>query len=282
MTSHGTRRESLYALALRFYPAHFRQAYEAAMRQAFRDALADTTLSRRTLVATVLRDLATSLPKEHFAMLRDTFARPILVYNAMVLTALATGLALALYAIPQSVLRQGANDPQIALAGDLAARLEQGVAPATAVPSASVDIARSLSPFVIVYDDQGHPLASQAQLNGQTPIPPAGVFSNVRQRGEERLSWQPVLGSGHSVRIAAVIERVQGINGAQSGFVLAGRNMREVESRISQVSQMAGLTWIGMLGVILLGTITFGWYTRPGPVSASVSERNHSSVQTGS
>ncbi len=263
--AHARHLESLYAFALRFYPAHFRQVYEAAMRQAFRDALSDAALSHRTLIATVLSDLATSLPKEHLAMLRDTFARPILVFNAVVLTALATGLSLALYAIPQSVLRQGANDPQIALAGDLAAKLEQGVTPAAAVPSASVDIARSLSPFVIVYDDQGHPLASQGQLNGQTPIPPAGVFSNVRQRGEERLSWQPVLGSGHGVRIAAVVERVEGINGAQSGFVLAGRNMREVESRISQVSQMAGLTWIGMLGVILLGTLTFGWYTRPRP-----------------
>jgi hypothetical protein len=28
---------------------------------------------------------------------------------------------------------------------------------------------------------------------------------------------------------------------------------------------MAALTWIGMLGVILLGTILFGWYTRPRP-----------------
>jgi hypothetical protein len=264
-TPEATRLESLYAFALRFYPAHFRQAYGEAMRQAFRDARADTALCHRTLLVTVLSDLAISLTKEHLAMLRDTFARPILVFNAVVLTALATGLALALYAIPQSVLRQGANDPQIALASDLAARLEQGVAPATAVPSASVDIARSLSTFVIVYDDQGHPIASQAELNGQTPIPPAGVFSNVRQRGEERLSWQPVLGAGHSVRIAAVIERVEGINGGQSGFVLAGRNMREVESRISQVSQMAALTWIGMLGVILLGTILFGWYTRPRP-----------------
>jgi hypothetical protein len=262
-TPEATRLDSLYAFALRFYPAHFRQAYGQAMRQAFRDALADTAHCRRTLLVTVLRDLAISLTKEHLAMLRETYARPALLFNAVILSALATGLALALYAIPQSVLRQGANDPQIALAGDLAAKLEQGVTPAAAVPSASVDIARSLSPFVIVYDDQGHPLASQAELNGQTPILPAGVFSNVRQRGEERLSWQPVLGSEHSVRIAAVIERVQGVNGGQSGFVLAGRNMREVESRISQVSQMAGLTWIGMLSVILLGSITFGWYTRP-------------------
>jgi len=255
-----TRLESLYALALRAYPTRFRQAYGASMRQAFRDAFSDTSLSRRTLIRLVFRDLVTSLIKEHLAMLLDTFARPALLFNAVILSALASGLALALYSIPQQVLRQGANDPQIALAGDLAAKLEQGVAPTAAVPAAFVDMARSLTPFVIVYDDRGHPLASQAQLDGQIPVPPQGAFDYVRQHGEERVSWQPILGSVRGVRIAAVIERV---NGPQPGFVLAGRNMREVESREQQVSKMAGLTWIGMIGVILLGTAAFGWYTRP-------------------
>ena len=126
-----------------------------------------------------------------------------------------------------------------------------------------MDIARSLSPFVIVYDDQGRPLASQAELDGQTPAPPRGVFENVRQNGEARISWQPVLGRERGVRIAAVIQRVKSVNGQGGGFVLAGRNMREVEARIGDVSLMARLTWIGMLAVILLGTLAFGWYSRP-------------------
>jgi hypothetical protein len=230
------------------------------MRQAFRDGLSDSSLSRRALISLVLRDLVFSLAKEHLAMLRDTYARPTLIFNAFVLAALSTGLALALYAIPQHVLRAGANDPQIAIAGDLVAKLAQGFPPADAIPAGRVDIARSLSPFVIVYDDQGKPLASQAELNGTIPALPPGVFYNVRQHGEERLSWQPVLGREHGVRIAAVVLRVGGPN---PGFVLAGRNMREVESRIGDVQEMAGLTWIGMLVVILVGTAVFGWYTRP-------------------
>jgi hypothetical protein len=233
------------------------------MRQAFRDALRDSTLPRRTLILLVIRDLITSLAKEHLAMLRDTFARPAIIFNALILAALSTGLALALYAIPLHILRAGANDPQIALADDLVAHLEQGVAPADAVSPASIDMARSLSPFVIVYDDQGRPLSSQAKLDGTIPVPPAGVFDFVRRNGEEELSWQPILGREHGVRIAAVVQRVKGANGNPAGFVLAGRNMREVEARIGQVSQMAGLTWIGMLGVILLGTAVLAWYTRP-------------------
>jgi hypothetical protein len=230
------------------------------MRQTFHDAIEDRTRSRPALIALVLRDLATSLAKEHLAMLRETFSRPALLFNALVLTGLATGLAFALYSIPQQVLRLGANDPQIAMAGDLVARLEQGIAPADAVPAGSVDLSRSLTPFLIAFDDQGQPLASQAQLNGKIPTPPSGVFANVRQHGEARISWQPVLGSEHGVRIAAVIQRV---NGPQPGFVLAGRNMREVESREALVGQLAGLTWIGMMAVIMVGTAVFGWYTRP-------------------
>jgi hypothetical protein len=273
------RMENLYARALRLYPARFAEAYAPAMQQSFRDALQDRTLARGELIPLVFRDLVTSLLEEYFAMLYETFGRPALVYNALVLIGLSTGLALALYTIPQQVLRQGANDPQIAIAGDLAARLESGVAPAAAVPAAArVDMARSLSPFVIVYDEQGHPVASQAALNGQTPAPPQGIFDYVRQHGEERVSWQPVLGTtsnndektvlnggvtrqhGRGVRIAAVIQRVGGAGG---GFVLAGRNMREVEAREAQVGQLALLTWIGMMGVILVGMAMYGWWTRP-------------------
>jgi hypothetical protein len=261
----GSRIEGLYAVALRLYPPAFREQYAATMRQAFRDALADRSLSRRTLIPLVLRDLATSLPKEHLAMLRDTFSRPAVLFNALVLAGISTILALALYAIPQQVLRQGANDPQLQLAGDLVARLEQGVAPAEAVPAGQIDMARSLAPFVIVYDDRGQPLASQAQLNGKTPAPPTGVFNFARLHGEERVSWQPVLGSVPGVRIAAVVQRVKHPDGSAAGFVLAGRSLVQVEEREAQVSHMAGVAWIAMLGLIVVGTAGFGWFTRRQP-----------------
>jgi hypothetical protein len=260
------RLEGLYAMALRLYPARFRANYAPSMRQSFRDGLHDRSLARHTLISLVLRDLVSSIFKEHFAMLYETFGRPAIVYNALVLTALATGLALALNTIPQQVLRQGLNDPQIQMATDLAARLDQvgvldGLRQGALINSGGVvDMDRSLAPFLIVYNDQGQPLGSNAQLNGQTPAPPAGVFDHVRQHGEERVSWQPVPGREHGVRIAAVIERV---NGPQPGFVLAGRNMREVEAREAQVGQLALLTWMGMMGVIVVGTAAYGWWTRP-------------------
>jgi hypothetical protein len=257
--------EYFYCLALRLYPARFRAAYATAMGQAFRDALRDSSLVRRDFIPLVLRDLITSLIKEYFAMMRDSLLRPALVFNALVLAGIATVLALALYGIPQNVLRSGLNDPQVQIAGDLASQLEQGETTTDAVPHGSIDMARSLSPFVIVYDDQGRPIVSQAQLNGTTPIPPHGVFDSVRQNGESRITWQPLRTSDRTVRIAAVVRRV---NGSNPGFVLAGRNMREVEARIGHVQTMAGLTWLGMLGLILTGAIAFGWYTQNKPVEA--------------
>ena len=255
------RLESLYAALLCLYPPRFREQYGAAMRQAFRDALADRSIARADLFRLTCADLFTSVCRENLAMLLDTLTRPLLVFNALVLASISTVLALALYAIPQQVLRQGADDPQLQLAGDLAERLERGAAPAEAVPAGQVDMARSLSPFVIVYDDQGRPLASQAQLNDATPAPPAGVFEYVRHHREERLSWQPVLGNMHPVRIAAVVLRVEHLASGGAGFVLAGRSLLQVEQRETQVRNMAGLAWIAMLGLILVVTIGFGWWT---------------------
>ncbi|MGA9069754.1 MAG: hypothetical protein WB424_05850, partial [Terracidiphilus sp.] len=159
MTIRDQNLEELYAMALRLYPEGFRKQYARAMKQAFRDALCDRSLPRKTFLKMVLLDLLTSLAKEHIFMIRETFLRPALIFNVVVLSGISTVLALALYTIPQQVLRQGANDPQIQLAGDLAFRLEAGTAAPDSVPAASVDIAHSLAPFVIAFDDEGKPLA---------------------------------------------------------------------------------------------------------------------------
>jgi hypothetical protein len=76
-----------------------------------------------------------------------------------------------------------------------------------------------------------------------------------------------MLGSVRGVRVAAVVERV---DGAQPGFVLAGRNMREVEVREHLVGQLATLAWLAMLGLIFVATAAFGWFTRPRSLQSAV------------
>jgi len=151
-----------------------------------------------------------------------------------------SALCLLIYVAVQQNFRQNANDPQIQMAEDAAARLEAGGQAQAVVGSAKVDIARSLAPFLIVYDDAGQVVASSAQLDGQTPDLPPGVLDAARRAGEDRISWQPQQG----VRSATVIERV---GGSKPGFVLAGRSLREVEERESQLTSEVFWAWLAAI-----------------------------------
>lgn len=139
----------------------------------------------------------------------------------------------------QQNYRQSANDPQIQMAEDAAAALGAGQ---KVNPSGSVGIAHSLAPFLIVYNAQGQVVSSSAKLHGQTPQLPIGIFDNVKNNGEERFTWQPE----DDVRIAAVVTSYNG------GFVLAGRNIREVENREHKLMLQVGGVWVGAVGIVSL------------------------------
>jgi hypothetical protein len=87
-----------------------------------------------------------------------------------------------------------------------------------------------------VFDDSGKALASSGTLHNQLPILPSGVFDYVRRSGEDRITWQPEPG----VRSAVVVTPY---SGASSGFVMAGRSMRESEARTSQLELLLGAGW---------------------------------------
>ena len=174
------------------------------------------------------------------------------------MAAIVTGLSGLLYAAVQQDLRQSANDPQIQMAEDTAAKLADGQQVQNVVPAEKVDIANSLAPYIIVFDATGKPIASSVQLNGQTPTIPSGVFDYVRQNGEDRITWQPQSG----VRSAIVVTQFKGPN---PGFVLAGRSLREVEIREDDIMHLILLGWIAILLVTLLATaILFRLLRTPG------------------
>jgi len=174
------------------------------------------------------------------------------------MAAIVTGLSGLLYAAVQQDLRQSANDPQIQMAEDTAAKLADGQQVQNVVPSEKVDIANSLAPYIIIFDATGKPIASSVQLNGQTPTIPSGVFDYVRQNGEDRITWQPQSG----VRSAIVVTQFKGPN---PGFVLAGRSLREVEIREDDIMHLILLGWIAILLVTLLATaILFRLLRTPG------------------
>ncbi len=159
------------------------------------------------------------------------------------------------YLAVQQELRQSANDPQIQMAEDAAAALGNGAAVDSILPAEKTAIERSLAAFVMVFDDRGEVTGSSATLHGETPQLPGGILDYVRSHGQDRVTWQPEPGA----RIAAVVVRYQG---AQSGFVLAGRSLREVEIREGNVELEAGAAWVFTLAATLvvcaLGEWIFG------------------------
>ena len=68
------------------------------------------------------------------------------------------------YLVVQQNYRLSANDPQIQIAEDTADLMEKGASPAAMIPDHTVDIAKRLAPYAIVYDNQGKVLAYSAVL----------------------------------------------------------------------------------------------------------------------
>lgn len=148
----------------------------------------------------------------------------------------------------QQDLRQDANEPQIQMAEDLARALDGGAVPATLVTGSKVDLALSLAPFIAVYDQSGAVLATDGTLDGSPPRPPIGVLDTARSAGIDKVTWQPRAG----VRIAAVVVPWSG------GTVLAGRSLRIVEERVTQLQVLVVAAWIGGLIVTAAATVVAG------------------------
>lgn len=169
----------------------------------------------------------------------------LFIHHALVLT-LIFG---TIYAIVQQNYRMSANDPQIQIAEDASSDLSNGILPARLTATTTIrDIAVSISPFLVVYDDSEKAVAWSGTLDGKPPELPAGVLDYVRANGEDRVTWQPYSASHPDVRIAAVVER---FSGNKPGFVLVGRSLREVEIRESQLMIFAASGWILALAIDL-------------------------------
>lgn len=162
--------------------------------------------------------------------MKGTYLEPVVWWALLAVP--ITLLSLLIYVGGQQVLRQSVND--------LPAQLAQDVASGTSgVPTNHVDIAQSLSPFVIVYDKNGTPISGNGYLDGKLPTPPKGVFENVDFWANGH-SWQPQ--SDPVVRVDVAIVPTD------TGFILAGQNMRQVEQHIIHLGGLLLTGWIFTLG----------------------------------
>lgn len=186
-----------------------------------------------------------------------TLGRTFLAWLPLgVAVTLVSGLV---YATVQQEYRQSLNDPQIQMAEDAAAKLAAGASPSEVVPNPdSVDIVNSLSPWLAVYNADGVSIVSSGDFNGEIPVLPQGVFQaassnmgkDTTQLQENRITWQSKTG----VRQALVVVHYDSQTGG--GFAVAGRNMREVESREDALSRMMLIGWLAAM----LATLATQWF----------------------
>ena len=158
-----------------------------------------------------------------------------------------TAFSMLVYASVQQAYRQGANDPQIQMANDMADALNTAMSIDSVLPQEKIFFEKSLAPFYVIYDANGIPVAGTGMIDGKLPDIPKGVLDVAKESGENRRTWQPQA----NVRIAAVVVPYK------DGFVLAGRNLRELEAREAQTTMFAGVTWVLALIATFL-VVAFG------------------------
>ncbi len=173
------------------------------------------------------------------------FEPKIVWLTAAVLISLIFG---TIYTVSQQILRLNANDPQIQLAQDAATTLNNKKIPSIDI-SNRVDVANSLSPFIVIYSKSGKPIVGNGYLNGSLPNIPIGVLKNSEDKSYNFVTWQP----NDQLRIASVEVS------ANNYFVLSGRSLREVEKRESTILH---LTVIGWLVSIIVLSVSF-YFIRP-------------------
>jgi hypothetical protein len=237
---------ALYRLCLRLYPRRLRLRYETEMLQSVRDAHADRGQGAFRFWLGLFADLIRSSLQEQMLMMREQLlARPIFFHTValgLILTLMGGTAAITF----QQLLRRGADQPQIQMAEDYAAKIAAGQAPAEVLPAGDIDLRRSLEPFAVAYDGSGRPVRANGHIDEEMPTPPAGVFAYLRTHPTDKFTWQP----RPSIRIAAVARR---IDGPHPAFILVGRSLGFVEQQEGLLYHAAFIGWFVVVVLLIAG-----------------------------
>ncbi|KKQ93960.1 MAG: hypothetical protein UT66_C0018G0027 [candidate division CPR2 bacterium GW2011_GWC1_39_9] len=143
--------------------------------------------------------------------------------------------------------RQGANDPQIQNVNAIADALKENKDNPPESPTERIDLSSNPSEFTIVYDSNKKMIYSNAALDGKDPVIPEGFLDTAKKKGENRVTWQPKKG----VRLATVVKYY---NGSASGYVIAGKSLKETENRIKSLALIIGAGWLATIAFIILSS----------------------------
>ncbi len=153
----------------------------------------------------------------------------------LTLAGIVTLVSITIYTVAQQVYRNSANDPQIEASEAISDIIKQGAPPEAITGQNSVEIEKSLSLFINIYDKDGKFLAGSGKLGAENATPPKSLFEQTNKKGSSLLTWQPKSG----VRVATSIKKLED----DKGYVLVGKNIREVEKRIKQLGAIVAISW---------------------------------------
>jgi len=158
----------------------------------------------------------------------------------LALAGVATLVIGSSYAMVQQSTRLSADDLPLTTAQVAKQELQSGSNAKDIVPALKTNLKTDSSVFTIITDNSKHVLASSATLDGQTPLPPNGVFSFTSTHGTDHFTWQPQTG----VRIATrVISYGKSPN---DGFIITGQSLKQYEDRISTYTYIALAAWLAV------------------------------------
>lgn len=148
----------------------------------------------------------------------------------------------AAYAMVQQSTRLSADDLPLTTAQVAKQELANNSDAKDVVPTLKTNLRTDISVFMIITDNTQHVLASSAVLDGQTPLPPRGVFAFTQQHGSDHFTWEPSPG----VRLATRVTKFESKD-SDSGFIITGHSLAPYEDRISTYTWIALAAWLAVV-----------------------------------
>jgi hypothetical protein len=172
-------------------------------------------------------------------MLMMRMLRHTLVRQWVAIVGVATLVLGASYAMVQQSTRLSADDLPLITAQVAKQELQNGSNPKDVVPTLKTDLRDDNSVFMIITDSSQHVIASSANLDGISPLPPIGVFTS--KHGTDHFTWQPA----PDVRVATRVTKY-GVS-PNDGYIITGQSLKPYEERIGIYTWLVLAAWLASI-----------------------------------
>lgn len=150
----------------------------------------------------------------------------------LIIMFLVTFTSSLVYLVAQQSIRLGANETPMQLAIDTSLKLENGQNEGL-FSSDKLDISKSLSPFLLIFDSNKNLVNTSAVIGNTKPNYPKGVLESVDKNGTDKVTWQTQSG----LRFATVAIKTN------SGYIVTGQSLAEPEKLIDHIGKLVLEAW---------------------------------------